>query len=566
MQRAIVVAAETLEASGFQPGWLLHLHGLSLVEGGALMPALGLAVLGRQTATEEMDAAIENECLYLEGRVWKQMFVAASSLRPQPAWNLRESYLLKAARAYGLAYRRSSDTRAAAYPAGNLLALSVMAQRSQVHLVLPRPAVEIANDIISDIDEWIARPEDRKDLKYWDYASAAECHAFLGQWDKAIEKINLFLEALKQDAASEGLEQISGFAVNATLRQFTEIWGADPKDPEQAELLNLLRLALITAEGGNVDLNAGQADHVMAVASAPAHGQGQLESLRGHYEKVFGTEGPMGVKRLTEIIDHSRLVCRLMIDNESGRKTQGTGFLVLGERIHTDYNGDVFIITNAHVASSDPADEAPCAPGETYARFDRGGFSVDIVLKDLVWSSHPTEHDASIFRVDRSLGIHSKLRDLASILKIGAELPPLKIPTSSGKSRASRVYVIGHPKGEELSISMFDNELLDYDSIYVDDKPDDTVRTAAFADLPGPRPRRVHYLAPTLGGNSGSPVFDSSSLNLIALHHAGKNMKRLNNKPGTYNANEGLWIRPMLNAFLLAQKKGQWNPKLGKPS
>ena len=58
----------------------------------------------------------------------------------------------------------------------------------------------------------------------------------------------------------------------------------------------------------------------------------------------------------------------------------------------------------------------------------------------------------------------------------------------------------------------------------------------------GPGVCRVHYFAPTEGGNSGSPVFDDSGWRVIALHHSGGNfgMPRLNGAAGTYAANEGL--------------------------
>jgi V8-like Glu-specific endopeptidase len=53
---------------------------------------------------------------------------------------------------------------------------------------------------------------------------------------------------------------------------------------------------------------------------------------------------------------------------------------------------------------------------------------------------------------------------------------------------------------------------------------------------------RLHYRTPTLGGSSGSPVFNRA-WELIALHHAGlTHMPQLNGQHGTYPANEGIWI------------------------
>jgi hypothetical protein len=84
---------------------------------------------------------------------------------------------------------------------------------------------------------------------------------------------------------------------------------------------------------------------------------------------------------------------------------------------------------------------------------------------------------------------------------------------------APQTYIIGHPGGgEQVMLSVRDNRLLDADNL------------------------RLHYRTPTLGGNSGSPVFNRA-WELIAVHHAGRtHMPRLNGRHGTYPANEGIWI------------------------
>jgi V8-like Glu-specific endopeptidase len=81
------------------------------------------------------------------------------------------------------------------------------------------------------------------------------------------------------------------------------------------------------------------------------------------------------------------------------------------------------------------------------------------------------------------------------------------------------VYVIGHPGGRSLSLSLQDNLLL------------------------GCENPLLHYRAPTEQGSSGSPVFNQQ-WDLIALHHAGStSMRRLSGQEGTYAANEGIWIQ-----------------------
>ena len=61
---------------------------------------------------------------------------------------------------------------------------------------------------------------------------------------------------------------------------------------------------------------------------------------------------------------------------------------------------------------------------------------------------------------------------------------------------------------------------------------------------------RVHYRAPTEGGNSGSPVFNAAAWQVVALHHKGGRfgMPRLNGQSGTYAANEGLAMATLVAA------------------
>lgn len=118
-------------------------------------------------------------------------------------------------------------------------------------------------------------------------------------------------------------------------------------------------------------------------------------------------------------------------------------------------------------------------------------------------------------------------------LPLGDRLPP---PDSG-----ARVYIIGHPRGEEVHIAFQDNRLLDHEG-----------PPAGEPDVP--ERRRLHYRTPTSKGNSGSPVFDDA-WDTIALHHAGAvldpperaGMSRLNRKPGRYSANQGYWIASIIN-------------------
>ena len=111
-------------------------------------------------------------------------------------------------------------------------------------------------------------------------------------------------------------------------------------------------------------------------------------------------------------------------------------------------------------------------------------------------------------------------------MPVADDLPELSLDT--------RVYVIGHPIGEELQISLQDNLLLDHEGP-PSGKPSDKSII------------RVHYHAPREGGSSGSPVFNDDFWEVIALHHVGakfdppnhQGLSKLNGQSGKYSANVG---------------------------
>jgi V8-like Glu-specific endopeptidase len=119
----------------------------------------------------------------------------------------------------------------------------------------------------------------------------------------------------------------------------------------------------------------------------------------------------------------------------------------------------------------------------------------------VIWSVH--ELDATLLNLDKRVS--------------GPTAYPVhkRLP---GKGGVERIYVMGHPGGGALAVSLHDSHLLDYED------------------------PRIHYRTPTAEGSSGSPIFDSQ-WRLIGVHHAGSwKMPRLNGQVGTYEANEGIWI------------------------
>lgn len=79
----------------------------------------------------------------------------------------------------------------------------------------------------------------------------------------------------------------------------------------------------------------------------------------------------------------------------------------------------------------------------------QNGAAESLLVKKIVWQSPSSHHDIAVLRLDRLLP------DNVQPLALHRRLPALTQPPSS------RVYVIGHPNGCEVSFSIQDNLLLD---------------------------------------------------------------------------------------------------------
>ena len=140
--------------------------------------------------------------------------------------------------------------------------------------------------------------------------------------------------------------------------------------------------------------------------------------------------------------------------------------------------------------------------GEGSAEFTRLSDRPKIKLGELLFSSPRVELDVSVLRIQAPDGV--------SPLNPTFYLPAV---AETGE-KPQRIYVIGHPKGAELAISLYDNILKGYAEPY------------------------VHYRSPTEGGSSGSPVL-TRKLKLFALHHRTREQQQVN---------EGVLLEPIRSA------------------
>ncbi len=201
----------------------------------------------------------------------------------------------------------------------------------------------------------------------------------------------------------------------------------------------------------------------------------------------------------------------------------GTGFLVRGSDLAPELGDDPVVLTNWHVVNPQGAGNA-APPDNVEVLFEANAPETVHRIDSIIWSSPAGRHDATVLRLaepPRHLPTMPLARALPDIT--GAVKP--------------RVYVIGHPGGRELSFSFQDNELLDHEGPTQGKPPD-------------PEVCRLHYRTPTERGSSGSPVFNGSQWQLLALHHAGgRDIPRLNGMSGMWDANEGVSIASISDAI-----------------
>jgi S1-C subfamily serine protease len=437
--------------------------------------------------TGGIDPSENAEARGLLGRVYKQLYINA--VLPDP----------DAARVplHRLNLQRAVDTYLGVYRAAparhlwhgiNAAALTLRAVRDNVSLREAVDGAALAREILATI-------EAREDPDAWDLATGAEACLALDAPDKALQWIARYVVKPEADA----------FELASTLRQLKEIWGLTIDTMPGSLVLPLLQSQLLMRTGGRVDLAAGEAKPTIKNTEERTHDTVTLE-------KILGKEGVVSLGWYKLGLDRTQAIAKILDKTEDGF---GTGFLIRGGDLVPALGDTVVILTNAHVVSNDPAVQAKHSsldPDDATIVFEasEAAGQQKFKAKKMVWTSPPDKLDATLLEIDPPL------------LNIKAYPVAKRLPVADG---TQKVYVIGHPKGGGLSLSLNDNLLLDYDD------------------------RVLHYRAPTEGGSSGSPVFNQK-WDLIGLHHAGSlKMPRLRGQEGTYAANEGIWIQRIIQAL-----------------
>ena len=371
----------------------------------------------------------------------------------------------------------------------NVVAIACRSIRDNVTLTadLPLPN-KLATEILKRVEEKEAT--DTADL--WDYGIAVEASIALRKSKDALYWAKKYTEDPKTGT----------FEFSSTLRQLEEVWAlpgaTNPDDRTNEEaLLSLLRATALKREGGKVDQTGQDV-------------RSELTSLKHlKLEKVFGADRFVSLDWYRRGLARCAAVGRIGVETTRG---VGTGFLLPGKELHPKLGDEFYLLTNSHVVSPGPEVSMAVRPEDAVVTFEAlpGAEGKSWKVKKLIFNSPIAEFDATLLQLDGP---------------VPAVDPYPIAPALPDRNGQKRVYVVGYPLGGGLSFSMQDNLLLDWNK------------------------RLVHYRTPSEPGSSGSPVFDDQ-WRLIGLHHAGRSdMPRLDEKPGTYEANEGINILAIAEAI-----------------
>ena len=416
------------------------------------------------------------------GRIAKQRFVQTDNL----------DELARSIDIYAARYR---DNGKPYFHGVNLVALVAAQARLNADLEIAADLrlPGLAETVLTDVLEKMAAG----DASQWSLVTASEACLALHRCDEAELWLHRFLQH----------PQTQPFHIESYSRQLRDIWSG-----------NALRNSLCADR-----LSAVIDRHVMRTQQRWSMSPNMLRTLQDDpqsLERNFSGERTFAVNTIKRMLEKcTGIGC---VTDAQGRRL-GTGFLMEADSLALGAPGELVFVTNSHVISHGV--QGAIAPDEAWVSFElecaaKGQPVSHKVLSPVLFSSPPgspgvTAND----RLDVTVVKLQSWPDGGVALRTSDSLPT--------PSRKTKVFVVGHPSGDALQLSLHDSELLD-----VCDEE-----------------RLLHYRTPTEPGSSGSPVFNMN-WEVVAIHHAGSPaMPRLRGK-GHYEANEGISLRAIRGAAM----------------
>lgn len=472
--------AETFVRFGQTAPRIRRQYAQALIDQGILLsPEPVLEALTAETLQGD-DANEIAEAHGLLGRLYKQLYVQADN----PSNPYARAFFNRAVQEYLHTYQLNPARNS--WHGINAVALLHRGKEDGIDVQPPPDADAVARAVLESL------PEPAKVVYAFDAATRLEALLALGRKEEELQRAAVdYVEHPEADA----------FEIGSTLRQLEEVWRLKLETPPGATILPLLRAAKLRREGGSIDTPPEKVRREIAA----------VQSAAVRLERTLGEDKTVTLRWYKEGLERTASVAR--IDRRNG-EGHGTGWVV---RSNDFFPNDVFpdgprllLLTNAHVVNQEGTGLA-LPPDEVRANFEVLDCEFEFEPR-IVWSS--SELDATFLAFRNG----------------GPAVDPLPLFDKKVKMTipAARVYIIGHPGGRTLHLSLNDNDLL------------------------GCSDSLLHYRAPTEPGSSGSPVFEAVDWRVVALHHSGGTFDRLDGTQPPYEANEGITIRAIKAAIAAA--------------
>jgi endonuclease G len=198
-------------------------------------------------------------------------------------------------------------------------------------------------------------------------------------------------------------------------------------------------------------------------------------------ERIIGESDLLPINYLQIGLNASKSICRVQVRNESGNLLgYGTGFMV----------SPSLMMTNNHVLSNPNSCKRSLADFnyEDDDNFVPKNTKTFFLEPDRFFYTSP-KHDFDFTIV----AVKPTATDGTSLTSFGN----IELIEQSGKALVGEyVSIIQHPEGQQKTVSIRENQVIDTIDQY------------------------IHYKTDTKAGSSGSPVFNDQ-WNLVALHHSG---------------------------------------------
>jgi tetratricopeptide (TPR) repeat protein len=508
---ALVALGDRIVALGARAPEIHKLHVQGMIETG--QPTAGLAALEAMLARTPTYRPEHIDGLGVAGRIHKQVYVDAfaGSGSGGPPPHLRDA-LAQSARRYEDSYvaAKSRDGATAAdwaYPAINLVAVLMRAERDKINIYTAIKPRELAAEIIKEVGAI-----DKSRMSAWDFATLGEANFALGNYEQASHWLQAYALRPKTNA----------FELASTTRQFEEVWQLEATHQQAGQILLFLKAQLLAKEGGHIELTASERQELLSA---------ELQSVNGARPEVYlSNDRPKSLTWFRTGLERANSVG--LIKRKSDGQGFGTGFLAEGGNFIAGFSGPI-LVTNAHVISSLASElNDPHQPSE---RLDRA--VVEFTNVGTTIERRTFELDRILFESPRSLLDTC----LISLVNPPNDIAPAPLSTKTPDVKKTRVVVIGHPGGErETKVSLYEGGVTRFGP------------KGLLSDTNADGLKFLHYNNPTIGGNSGSPVFDIDDWCVIGLHHAGSSAQTVSldqpNAAAQPFGNEGVFIQSITAA------------------